>query len=487
MCGLVGVMSSNLADNHKKMFHNMLHFDVLRGEDSTGVACIGGLNTQQPPSVEVFKTVGPPTELFFFHGVGAKRDVLSHKPTQILLGHNRFATQGQINEDNAHPFDFPNLVGAHNGTLQKYQMSDFVDAKTYDVDSQILFSEISHQQDVRPVWEQVNGPMALTWFDKLTKKLHLARNKERPLFYAITEDKKSLFWASESWMIIVGALRNNIKIHDVQNLPVEVLHTISFNEKGEILISVEDLPKYKIKPFSQGYYQQGYKGLYGRMWDDEDDEWSLWNRYNKEEAADKKREETPPKAKSDSKVIPDCLIITEVHKPDDKSHFLVAIGEAPDGREVKIVVEPKDQEEALKKMVGRGLQGYYTSLEIYRSELHNHDKKIPPFFVHWSKLNWAKSKDGFKIVRKNNGGWIVSKTMKTETTSSEIPKESEVAPWFGNAVFISKTSWEGFVDSGCDCCGRHVTWEERHNLVWKDKLVFICPTCKEEPQIQKTA
>jgi len=56
MCGLVGVASKLLTEPYKKAFYDMLYLDVLRGEDSTGVAAISNPFGEKP-DLELFKSV----------------------------------------------------------------------------------------------------------------------------------------------------------------------------------------------------------------------------------------------------------------------------------------------------------------------------------------------------------------------------------------------------------------------------------------------
>ena len=58
MCGLVGVASKVLTEPCKKAFYDMLYLDVLRGEDSTGVAaiCTQGSSVSVATVAVVFST-----------------------------------------------------------------------------------------------------------------------------------------------------------------------------------------------------------------------------------------------------------------------------------------------------------------------------------------------------------------------------------------------------------------------------------------------
>lgn len=219
MCGIVGVAGDmNLAA--RKSFTELLHIDVFRGKDSTGVAAIGR------NSWKVHKTVGTPQDLF--ERVGAK-DGIESLSNICLIGHNRYATVGGVNRGNAHPFEFENLVGVHNGTLRNKEVLE--DYKDFGTDSEALYYNID-KNGLKETMSKVIGAYTLVWFDKRTNTINFLRNQERPLAIALSEDKKFLFWASEKDMLEYVLNRNNIK-YGIVELPVDTHYSwkipMSFN------------------------------------------------------------------------------------------------------------------------------------------------------------------------------------------------------------------------------------------------------------------
>ena len=188
MCGLVGVAGhTTLAA--VKVFKDLLTVDVVRGAHSTGVLAI---TTQG--MVDIVKKAGPPTELFDSGKFGS---VLG-KSNALLLGHNRWATTGRINAANAHPFEFDDVFGAHNGTLR--QQSLLPDHQDFEVDSENIFHSIQLDGFAKTVGK-LHGAYALSWYDMRDDTLNFARNSERTLFYCKSRDNGQLFWASEAWML----------------------------------------------------------------------------------------------------------------------------------------------------------------------------------------------------------------------------------------------------------------------------------------------
>ena len=212
MCGLVGVMG-DINQDEKAVFNQLLVVDVLRGKHSTGAALIS-----HSGHTKVFKKAVNSMDFLDF---STYKD---HMRTSYncMIGHNRHATKGAVNNVNAHPFDFDNVVGAHNGTLRAYHNLD--DARDFEVDSECLYSHIN-DNGIQDAFNKVSGALALTWFDKKTNKLHFLRNSERPMAYCYRKDMGTLFWASEPWMLRGVLARNGIPHTDVVITTEDVLYS----------------------------------------------------------------------------------------------------------------------------------------------------------------------------------------------------------------------------------------------------------------------
>lgn len=199
-------------------------FDSVRGEDGTGIAVV----KRNLDDVVVAKEVGNPFNLFETHRFGKATSGLN----SVMIGHNRYATQGGINRRNAHPFEFDTLVGAHNGTLSsKYKLDD---ARDFQVDSENLFHHIE-KNGIEDAINQLGGTgnaWALVWWDKLEKSLNFLRNDQRPFFMCRTADEKVLFWASEAWMLEIALARADIKRGEIFMSEVDVHYSVVIDKQG---------------------------------------------------------------------------------------------------------------------------------------------------------------------------------------------------------------------------------------------------------------
>lgn len=245
ICGLVGVAGA-IGDKEEKAFLHLLQLDTVRGPHSTGV-CFVNSNKH----VSVHKELGTPWDL-----MDSRRfEKAMNGVNNVMLGHNRYATKGAVNVANAHPFMFENVVGAHNGTLvSQYQLDDYQD---FDVDSENLYHHMNNN-GVDDTIKKTNGAFALTWYDRKANTLNFARNDQRPLFFTFTEDRKTLFWASEEWMLSVALGRNGIRAGHIQSLAPLHLMTIPINFGGAHVVKAFDgiairkleeyRPVYQVRP-----------------------------------------------------------------------------------------------------------------------------------------------------------------------------------------------------------------------------------------------
>jgi len=209
MCGLVG-MAGDLTFKHKAVMKDLLFFNTLRGRDSTGVAAYDMGRNQ----VELKKVTVPGFE---FIGLPFIDNLLSPM-VGIWIGHGRARTVGDVSRLNAHPFEVRNdkggivLFGAHNGTLKnKHEIERELDGEKFGTDSEALLNLID-KAGPKDALSVADGAWALSFWQSNSGKLHLIRNRERPLYYCYTEDRKTLLWASEDWFLRIACARHGLEI-----------------------------------------------------------------------------------------------------------------------------------------------------------------------------------------------------------------------------------------------------------------------------------
>ena len=202
MCGLVGVFG-NVTNRAEQVFEDLLQMDVIRGPHSTGVCLVPSL-TAKP---KIIKDVVLPTALI----QSKKYKNLTARNNVLMMGHNRWATVGEVNAKNAHPFKVKHITLSHNGTLTTTQ---HLPGKTdFDTDTEAIASSIA-QHGIGKTWKNLNGAAVLTYWNRKEQTLNIISNEKRPFHFAYSEDEKLLIWASENEMLRYACNRRGITLKD---------------------------------------------------------------------------------------------------------------------------------------------------------------------------------------------------------------------------------------------------------------------------------
>jgi predicted glutamine amidotransferase len=204
MCGLVGI-AGNLGLSDEMFMKRLLVLDYFRGTDSTGLAAVRGKG-----DVSVVKRATHPLNLFdskeFTKALNGCQSV-------AFIGHNRAATVGKVNDLSAHPYEFGDVVGAHNGTLTAANWNDLERELEFDTvtDSAAIFAcldkfGIDHTLSLLEKGRlSQTGAWALTWYDSRDGKVRLLRNEHRPLWICFNKERTKVAWASE-WPMLEAAV-----------------------------------------------------------------------------------------------------------------------------------------------------------------------------------------------------------------------------------------------------------------------------------------
>jgi hypothetical protein len=242
MCGIVGIITpvqSGFTQDEVKAFTDMLFVDTLRGWDSTGVFVV-----DSDHDVEILKGAYNGPE---FIGKSKYKELMStaYMRGRMMIGHNRAATRGTVNDKNAHPFWVEdNVVLVQNGTW----FGDHKHIKDTEVDSEAIAHLVhDHQDDLQNAFNKINAAYALIWYNRDKKTLYVTRNDDRPLHIAYLDNGVIMF-ASEKSTIEFAVNRQGLKLKEAPyQLKEDNLNMWTFNKKGGFNFSAEE---YKPAPKS---------------------------------------------------------------------------------------------------------------------------------------------------------------------------------------------------------------------------------------------
>lgn len=232
MCGIVGMVTSNSSGffhHHKRIFSQLLWADTLRGEDSTGVF---GVNKYG--NIDYLKTVGHAGKLIESKEYSDFEDDI-FSDYHMVVGHNRKATRGTINDENAHPFVEENTILVHNGTLTNHKN---LTKQEVDVDSHAILHSIV-ERGYEETLKEIQGAFTLVWYNTNDKTLRIIRNDQRPLFIAATVG--AWYFASEEGMLqwILG--RETEKIEEMTECVPGTLYSFKLDDKENMWFEDVDL------------------------------------------------------------------------------------------------------------------------------------------------------------------------------------------------------------------------------------------------------
>lgn len=268
MCGILGYMTlTDIAFEaaKDKFFTEGTFVNTLRGADSTGYMAV---------SEE-------------FHWEWAKHTVSGSKFVQTKdfrertvrswcgVAHNRSATVGKIEVDNAHPFHHDTILLVHNGTLRNTTVLPY-SKPGLQVDSDKIAFNLSQVEpdDAYKIIEKLCGAFALVWFDTRDKSINMVRNSERPFHMGLNRAGTLLYFASDGHMLRFVAQRSwahDARPHKIWQLGT---HNILKYKKGSLVPQVRQITPFTfaapIRGSGSSSSTAGFIHDSNTQWDEED-------------------------------------------------------------------------------------------------------------------------------------------------------------------------------------------------------------------------
>lgn len=246
MCGIYGYVGK--PKNRKKVAEfaeALMYHTQIRGRHSTGFFAVTNgefiLEKDAVPADEFITTSN-------------LRKVIIEEKAYILIGHNRWASMGDITPENAHPFEGARFVLTHNGTcasaLRKAKNLKLTGKMNGQTDSEAILMLLEHVglKGFLGVLGDLED-FSLVIFDKKAEEIFFARNDSKPLFVA--DLRKHL--GIRAWSSTVGIMADALEevgiptdkvigfqtkpgyIYAVDNKTLEVERTEPFSRKKEAI------------------------------------------------------------------------------------------------------------------------------------------------------------------------------------------------------------------------------------------------------------
>lgn len=214
-------MSGYLSDNEVDVVRAIGGVSFVRGDHSTGVAIAHRLKKKHGVGRVTFDIVKDTIDPYgFLYHRDFEEFLKKINNPALMIGHCRQATIGDITKSNAHPYEFENIIGSHNGTIQGLANKEKGTTDSYELYS--LINEHGIEDVIKNRMPQ-DGAYALTWIDKRRNTLNMLRNSQRPLWITTTANGNTMFWASDPSILAVVNRHERIAMSDAKPLPEDVL------------------------------------------------------------------------------------------------------------------------------------------------------------------------------------------------------------------------------------------------------------------------
>jgi glucosamine 6-phosphate synthetase-like amidotransferase/phosphosugar isomerase protein len=217
----------------------------------------------------------------------------------IIIGHTRLDSVGEVNLDNAHPFVKGNIIGCHNGHVDNYKFIN----EDVKVDSEVIFQLLNETHNsYTKALGRLRGTFAVSWVNmKLPDRVYFVCHNN-PLHFARVEKLQTYFWASEI-EALKAVMTTLIDAGEITYYDLE-------KNEDKVLIIKQDL-SYKLHKVEFNTYQRDTRQNFRNF--GEDDEISL--------IADSVRENTT----LGDEISDDCFILYDMFSSDMERYDFVKI------------------------------------------------------------------------------------------------------------------------------------------------------------------
>ncbi len=157
MCGIYGAILVERKKLDLGIIRALTFANRQRGKES-----LGFFNSE----FEIFKKGDDPSDVLVTDECTEFLDK-SRVNSWFMVGHTRYSTRGKVCDKNSHPFNFGDVIGAHNGIIDA--------PNEYDVDSEYAIDMLDrYVSDYQKALEDDWGYWTLAWYDRRDDHLYLS-------------------------------------------------------------------------------------------------------------------------------------------------------------------------------------------------------------------------------------------------------------------------------------------------------------------------
>lgn len=220
MCGLYGIIGQGIIKEDIAIFKDLMIFNQVRGIDATGFVAgrstnrwNGGKQNKKERPIVVKKATD--ASWFLQNLDDEEQKVINNTHNDFFLGHDRFATTGEANTAAAaHPYDYPNIIGTHNGTVH------FKHDK-HQSDSDALYASMDEIGVKATIMRMLpNDGYALVWYDVNAGRVNFLRNSKKHFYFVLNELRSVMYYSTEAMMLRCALDRHGVKYDTIYN-PIE--------------------------------------------------------------------------------------------------------------------------------------------------------------------------------------------------------------------------------------------------------------------------
>jgi len=241
MCGIAAYTGRDRANPDKMKL--LILDNRERGTHSTGVF-----------GTQMYKSAIDP--LFFIRNPSIEPYLRANR----VIAHTRFATMGDKVKENAHPFRYGELVGAHNGWLipgeiEKICKKFNYDEKEFNVDSKLIFYHLEKSINgikddtagqvlaLRDAIQDIEAAMAIVFIIK--GRLYIYRRESKPLYMGVYSPKNIYFSSRKEGLLAASIDEKSISMVDPDILSVYEngqLIDMAKVDKPSVKINLDEVP-----------------------------------------------------------------------------------------------------------------------------------------------------------------------------------------------------------------------------------------------------